>query len=86
MLRHALSLPYVVVLGMLAAGVLLLWLWLLGVSLCELCGQAALTVAGHLRRRPDPAVENALRAAFADLDKELAAVLGDRTVPQRADD
>jgi hypothetical protein len=41
----------------------------------------ALTVSGHLRRRPDPACESALRAAFAELDAELAAILGDRTAP-----
>jgi hypothetical protein len=36
------------------------------------------TVFGHLRRRPDPACESALRAAFAELDAELAAILGNR--------
>lgn len=47
-------------------------------SVKELFGQAALTVSGHLRRRPDPACESALRAAFAELDEELAEILGDR--------
>ena len=40
-------------------------------------GNAALTVSGHLRHRPDPACESALRAAFAELDAELAEILGD---------
>jgi len=40
---------------------------------------AALSVSGHLRRPPDPACESALRAALAELDAELAAVLGHRT-------
>ena len=42
---------------------------------------AALTVSGHLRRRPDPACESALRAAFAELDAELAVILGNRSAP-----
>jgi hypothetical protein len=36
------------------------------------------SVTGHLRRRPDRAAERRLRAMFAELDEELAAVLGDR--------
>jgi hypothetical protein len=40
-------------------------------------------VTGHLRRRPDKATERRLRAMFAELDKELTAVLGDRR-PLRA--
>jgi hypothetical protein len=42
---------------------------------------AALTVSGHLRRRPDPACESALRTAFAELDAELAMILGNRAAP-----
>ena len=42
---------------------------------------AALTVSGHLRRRPDATCESALRAAFAELDAELAVILGNRTEP-----
>ena len=47
-------------------------------SVRDLFGNAALTVSGHLRRGPDPACESALRAAFAELDAELAEILGDR--------
>jgi hypothetical protein len=36
-----------------------------------------LMVGGYLRRRPDRVTERRLRALFADLDNELAAVLGD---------
>jgi hypothetical protein len=43
--------------------------------------RAALTVSGYLRRGPDPACESALRAAFAELDAELALILGHRTAP-----
>ncbi|HEX4290125.1 MAG TPA: hypothetical protein VH021_14480 [Trebonia sp.] len=42
---------------------------------------AALTVSGHLRRRPDPDCESALRTAFAELDAELAMILGNRAAP-----
>ncbi len=50
-------------------------------SIRDLFGNAALTVSGHLRRGPDPACESALRAAFAELDAELAEILGDRIRP-----
>jgi hypothetical protein len=79
MSRHALTFHYVDVLPMIGAGLVFLWLCLSGVSLRGLLANAALTVTGYLRPRPDPAVENALRAAFADLDKDLARILGDRT-------
>ncbi|MGH3263664.1 MAG: hypothetical protein ACRDNS_16915 [Trebonia sp.] len=55
------------------------WLWLTGTSVRVLIRNAALTLTGHLRRRPDPAVEREVRAAFAELDRDLADVLGDRT-------
>ncbi len=51
-------------------------------SFRDFLAHAALTVSGHLRRRPDPACESALRAAFAELDAELAVILGDRNAPQ----
>ena len=78
MLRHVLSVRYVDVLPMLGLGLVFLWLCLTGVSVRELCASAALTVTGYLRPRPDPAVECALRAAFAELDRDLAGILGDR--------
>lgn len=79
MSRHVLSVHYVDVLPMLGLALVFLWLWLSGVSVRELCADAALTVTGYLRPRPDPAVEDALRAAFTELDRDLAAILGDRT-------
>ena len=48
-------------------------------SFGDFVAHAAHTVSGYLRRRPDPACESALRAAFAELDAELAAILGNRT-------
>jgi hypothetical protein len=47
-------------------------------SLGDFLADAVHTVSGYLRRRPDPACESALRTAFAELDAELAAILGNR--------
>ena len=76
--RRVLSVHYVDVLPMLGLALVFRWLRLTRVSARELCADAALTVTGYLRPRPDPAVEHALRAAFADLDRDLAGILGDR--------
>lgn len=83
--RYALTFRYVDVMPMLSLAVIFLWLRLIGVSGRELLGQAALTVSGYLQPRPDPSTEEALRAAFADLDKELAEILSDRTLPGKQD-
>ena len=80
MLPHLLSVRYVDVLPVL--GVVLAFfagLRLTGVSVREFFAHAVLTVSGYLRPRPDPAVEHALRTAFAEVDRELAGILGDRT-------
>jgi hypothetical protein len=79
MSRHVLSVHYVDVLSMLALALVFLCLWLTSVSLRELCAYTALTVTGYLRPRPDPAVERTLRAAFSELDRDLALILDDRT-------
>jgi hypothetical protein len=79
MSRYALSVRYIDVLPMLGLALVFLWLRLTGISVRELCAHAALTVTGYLRPRPAPALERALRTAFADLDRDLAAILGDRT-------
>jgi hypothetical protein len=47
----------------------------------ELCVYAILSVGGYLRPRPAPVLEDALRAAFSNLDRELAALL-DGSYPQ----
>lgn len=44
----------------------------------EVCAQVILTITGYLRPRPAPALECALRAAFASLDSDLAAILDGR--------
>ena len=85
MMRHMLTSRYGDVLPMLSLALVLLWLRLTGVNLREHLANAALTVTGYLRRRPDPAIEHALRTAFTTLDQELAEILGDRT-PHRTFD
>jgi hypothetical protein len=80
-LHHALSVPYAEISSMLGLALVILWLWLCGRNLRELLTQAALSLSGHLRPRPDRAMECALRNAFTQLDKELAAVL-DQPIPR----
>ncbi|HEX9042164.1 MAG TPA: hypothetical protein VF838_14240 [Trebonia sp.] len=83
MSQHVLRANYVDVLPMLGVAMLLLWLALTGVSVRQWCAQAALTVTGYLRPRPARPVEDALRAAFAELDRDLAGLLGDRNPRRR---
>ena len=75
MSRHVLRVNYVDVLPVLGAAMVFRWIRPAGVSVRERCAQAMLTVTGYLRPRPARAVENALRAAFAELDSDLAALL-----------
>jgi hypothetical protein len=83
MSRHTLGVPFFDALAMLSIAMVFLWTRLTAVSIRELGARAALTAGGHLRPRPDPAVEQALRKAFAELDRDLAEILGDRTVRGR---
>lgn len=82
MSRRVFHANYVDVLPMLGAALTGLWLTLARLSVRQWCAQAMLTVTGHLRPRPARSVEHALGAAFAELDKDLAALLGDRN-PRR---
>ena len=68
---------------MFGAGLLMLWLLLAGYSLRELSARAILTLTGHLRTRPDPWLECALRKALTDFDHELATILHDSGTPMR---
>jgi hypothetical protein len=68
---------------MFGAGLLMLWLLLAGYSIRNLPARAILSLTGHLRARPDPGLEGALRSAFAEFDRELSAVLHDRSNPVR---
>ena len=78
MSRHVLHVNYVDGLPMIGAAVIFLWLMLSGGGVRHRCAQAVLTITGYLRPRPARSVEEALRAAFAELDRDLAALLGDR--------
>jgi hypothetical protein len=81
-LDHALNVSYADISAMLGLALVILWLRLRGRNLRDLLAQAALTLSGYFRPRPDRAMECALRNAFTQLDRELAAVLGDRPVPR----
>jgi hypothetical protein len=67
---------------MFGAGLLMLWLFVAGYTITALSARAILCLTGHLRARPDPWLEAALRKAFAEFDRELAVILHDRGVPQ----
>lgn len=67
-----------------------LWLSLWGhtiKTIKNLSARAIRGLTGHLRSRPDPWLEAALRAAFAEFDRELELLLHDRPfpVPARAE-
>jgi hypothetical protein len=57
-------------------------LMLAGYSIRNLPARAILSLTGHLRTRPDPLLEDALRSAFAEFDRELAVALHDRSQGQ----
>ena len=59
----------------------MLWLLLGGYSIRDLSARAMLCLSGRLRTPPDPWLERALRSAFAEFDRELAAILHDRGSP-----
>ncbi len=67
----------------LMAGVGLLLLLLAGYRIRSLPARAVLSLAGHLRPRPDPWLEGALRDAFAEFDRELSAILHGTGSPVR---
>lgn len=69
---------------MCGAGFLMLWLLLSGYSIRGLSAKAILSLTGHLRARPDPWLEGALREAFAEFDRELAAIMGDNGPADRS--
>src|SRR5450432_1003948 len=69
-LDHALNVSYADISVMLGLALVILWLWLRGRNLRDLLAQAALTVSGYFRPRPDRAMERALRSAFTQLDLE----------------
>ena len=76
--RHSFDVTLADTLLMLSVAIGFLWLKLLGINVKERCTEVMLSTLGYLRPRPNPAAEAVLRASFAELDKDLAAVLGDR--------
>jgi hypothetical protein len=77
-LGNTLDIHDTAVIAMIGVGLFLLWLLLAGYTIKDLSARAILTLTGHLRTRPDPWLESALRNAFAEFDRELAAILHDR--------
>ncbi len=78
MSRRVLHVNNVGMLPALGAVVVFLWILLTDLSVLGRCAQVVLTVLGYLRPRPARSAESALRAAFAELDRDLVALLGDR--------
>jgi hypothetical protein len=78
---YALGIHYTGVSVMFGIGLLTLWIALTGYSLRNLSARVLLAITGHLRTRPDPWLECALRTAFAEFDQELTLILQDRGTP-----
>ena len=78
---HSQGIHYTSVSVMFGAGLVMLWLLLEGCSIKDLSARAIISLTGHLRTRPDPWLECALRQALTDFDRELAAILHDRGSP-----
>lgn len=76
---HSLSIPFTSVSVMSGIGLFTLWLLLAGYSIRDLSSRAILTITGHLRARPDPWLECALRTAFVEFDRELAVIMQDKS-------
>jgi hypothetical protein len=70
--------------SVLGAGLLALWTLVSGYSIRDLSARAICSLSGHLRARPDPWMESALRKAFTEFDRELTVILRDRGNPLRA--
>jgi hypothetical protein len=77
-LGNTLDIQDTAVIAMFGVGLFMLWVLLAGYTIKDLSAKAILTLSGHLRTRPDPWLESALRNAFAEFDRELAAILHDR--------
>jgi hypothetical protein len=77
-LGNTLDIHDTAVIAMFGVGLFMLWLLLAGYTIKDLSAKAILTLTGHLRTPPDPWLESALRNAFAEFDRELAAILHDR--------
>jgi len=78
-LGHSVGIQYAAVAAMLGIGVFACWLLHARYGIRELSGRAAQSVSGYLRTSPDPWLEDTLRAAFAEFDRELALILQERS-------
>jgi hypothetical protein len=67
----------------LGAGLLTLWVLVVGYSVRDLSARAICSLTSRLRASPDPWLECTLRKAFAEFDRELAVILRDRGNPLR---
>jgi hypothetical protein len=67
--------------AVLGAGLLTLWVLVSGYSIRDLSARAICSLSGHLRARPEPWMESALRRAFAEFDRELTVILRDSGNP-----
>jgi len=83
-LGYSLGIQYTGISVMFGISLFTLWLLLAGDRLKGFPARAILAITGHLRTRPDPCLEGALRTAFAEFDRELAVILKDRNGPPRA--
>jgi hypothetical protein len=61
-------------------------LLLSGYNIKELSSRAITSLSGHLRARPDPWLECALRDAFSEFDRELTVILRDRNLTRSQED
>jgi hypothetical protein len=52
------------------------------VSVASASSRAFICVSGHFRHRPDPWLEVTLRDAFAEFDRDLAAILHHEQAPR----
>ena len=75
--RHVSCVPCLGPLLMLA--VIAAMLRQLRLDLREVLVNAMLTILGYLLPRPEPATDARLRTAFGEFDRDLEAILGDRT-------
>ena len=82
-LGYSLGIQYTGISVMFGISLFTLWLLLAGDRLKGFPARAILAITGHLRTRPDPCLEGALRTAFAEFDRELAVILQDRNGPPR---
>jgi hypothetical protein len=74
--------PLLFNLGFLAGLLLLLTGRGLLTALAGLSGRVVTCVGGYLRPRPDPWLEETLRDAFAEIDRNLAAILHHEQAPR----